>query len=140
MLESEGLTCKYPTGAISDAYNSLRTGMQVTWIAVLVSGFFWFLGWKLTLSPQFMTSNTQEQTYFRHLLCVPESFVVVDGNVMRSSTRTSHTDADRAATNPPIGPSQQRHSQVMKSSYQMKILGGAILIIISAFSHNIQQS
>lgn len=32
-------------GAISDDSNSLRAGLQITWMAVLLSGIFWFIGY-----------------------------------------------------------------------------------------------
>lgn len=34
-------------GVISDSTNSLRTGIQITWIAVLVSGLWWWMGYFL---------------------------------------------------------------------------------------------
>jgi MFS transporter, Spinster family, sphingosine-1-phosphate transporter len=37
-------------GLISDETNSLKTGLQITWMAVLLSGVFWFVGYGM-LSP-----------------------------------------------------------------------------------------
>lgn len=49
-------------GVISDETNSLKTGLQITWLAVILSGIFWFMGYFL-LSPLNIPISHTKTTY-----------------------------------------------------------------------------
>lgn len=54
-------------GLISDETGSLKTGLQITWIAILVSGVFWFVGY-FFLSPLNIPVTHTTTTYMDILL------------------------------------------------------------------------
>jgi MFS transporter, Spinster family, sphingosine-1-phosphate transporter len=49
-------------GLISDETNSLKTGLQITWIAIIISGLFWFAGY-FFLSPLNIPITHTNTTY-----------------------------------------------------------------------------
>jgi MFS family permease len=73
-------------GVISDEYDSLKKGLQITWMFVFVSGAFWYIGY-LTL-PHFDmktnnadTNSNQSQTTYLELLIGPETQDNTSNNV-----------------------------------------------------------
>lgn len=50
-------------GVISDETNSLKTGLQITWLAVILSGIFWFMGYSL-LAPLDIPITHTTTTYY----------------------------------------------------------------------------
>lgn len=80
-------------GAISDSTGSLRAGLQLAWIFVLLSGLSWFLGSRLEPFKAMADDSVaelscvKEEPKYWQLLREDEEFEVVNGVVVRKSVR-----------------------------------------------------
>lgn len=119
-------------GAISDGTGSLQNGLQLTWVAIMVAGMFWFAGYyflpplNLAATGSEGSSSRIESTEiqrpavtYRDILCGgTEPFVKVDGEiVMRFLVRD--VDGAKVANELPdytnrIGPTGYEHHSTAK--------------------------
>ena len=98
-------------GYISDRTHSLQTGLQVTWIAVIVTGLYWFAGYyflpALPLMNELTRDNTTQDEKADHSLTYREAIggdcclhlppvinLFGEDAILNPVTRSSETDAE----------------------------------------------